>query len=64
MTDSWAHGLTSTVEQVSLTCHHHLVMYDLGIAICSLAQSEGGRPIEWMTTEKTKQGSMVPQLRP
>ena len=49
------HGLMDSHVQLSrLALHaqnHYLVMYDLGIAICSLAQSKGGRLIEGMTVE-------------
>ena len=39
-------------------------MYDLGVAICSLAQSKGGRLIEQMTVEiKKDKAEMVPQLK-
>ena len=39
-------------------------MYHLGVAICSLAQSKGGRLIERMTVEiKKDKAEMVPQLR-
>ena len=45
--------------------NHYLVVYDLGVAICSLAQSKGGRLIERMTAETKKDiAGMVPQLRP
>ena len=47
------HGLMNSHAQLSRLALHaqnnYSVMYDLGIAICSLAQTEGGRPIEQMT---------------
>ena len=48
MTDPWADGFTCTIEQASLTYaqNYYLVMYNVGVAICSLAQSKGGRLIE------------------
>ena len=62
------HGLMDSHVQLSrlaLHAQNHLVMYDLGVAICSLDQSKGGKLIEQMTakTKKNKAG-MVPQLRP
>ena len=63
------HGLMDSHVQMSrLALHaqnHYLVMYDLGVATCSLAQSKGGRLIEQMTAETKKdKAGMVPQLRP
>ena len=47
------HGLMNSHAQLSRLALHaqnnYSVMYDLDIAICSLAQTEGGKPIEWMT---------------
>ena len=41
MTDAWADELTCSVKQVSLTAqNNYSVMYDLGIAICSLEQTD------------------------
>ena len=41
-----------------------LCSYDLSVAICSLIQSKGGRPIEQMTAEtKNDKPEMVLQLR-
>ena len=63
------HGLMDSYAQLSRLALHaqnnYLVMYDLDVAICSLAQSKGGRIIEQMTaeTKKDKTG-MVPQLGP
>ena len=42
----------SQVQLSRLALHaknHYLIMYDLGLTICSLAQSKGGRLIERMT---------------
>ena len=42
-----------------------LCMIFVGVAVCSLAQSKGGRPIEQMIAETKKdKPEMVPQLRP
>ena len=59
--------MDSQVQLSRLALHaqnHYLVMYDLGVTICSLAQSKGGRLIERMTVEiKKDKAEMVPQLR-
>ena len=62
-----ADGLTSAIEQVSLihVQNHYLVMYDLGVAICSLAQYKSCRVMEQTVTVEIKKdkAEMVPQLR-
>ena len=43
--------------------NNYSVMYYLGVVICSLVQSKGGRPIEWMTTAtKNDKQEIVLQL--
>ena len=62
------HGLMDSHAQLSRLALHaqnsFSVMYDLSVAVCSLIQSKGGRPIEQMTAEtKNDKLEMVPQLR-
>ena len=45
----YRYELMDSQVQVSLTCQEPLFSYVLGVAICSLAQSKGGRLIERMT---------------
>ena len=59
--------MDSHVQLSRLALHaqnHYLVVYDLAVAICLLAQSKGGRLIERLTVEiKKDKAEMAPQLR-